>query len=203
MSYPPTGPQQPYGVPPQPPKQGMSTGAKIGIFGCGGCLVLVVLGAIFLGVLGALVGGDEDTTVASEPSASAPADEGQEQETAAEEEAAEETSGVTMTATAAGTVGDVIDDTVYTAIDIEIVNDSDESIEVNPIYFTVELADGTVVSDWADAAFADLDNPLDTVTVQPGQRASGQIAVVGEVTPVEVTMEELFGLEDPVTATVE
>lgn len=108
-----------------------------------------------------------------------------------------------MTATHGGTTGDTLDDTVYTVVNVEIVNDSEDSIEVNPIYFSAELADGTVVSDWPDAIFADLDNPLDAVTLQPGQKASGQIALVGEVDVAAVTMEELFGLEDPVTATVE
>jgi hypothetical protein len=193
----------PYGQPPQPPKKGMSTGAKIGI-GCGGCLGISILGFVFILVLGAVVGSDSDTsdtTVAVSPEAAA--ESGTPEEVAAEEEPAEEASGVTMTASHAGTVGDVTGDgTVYTALDIEVVNDSEESIEVNPIYFSAELADGTVVSDWSNAIFADIDQ-IDTVTLQPGQRASGQIALVGEVDVAQVTMAELFGLEDPVTAAVE
>ena len=194
----------PYGQPPQPPKKGMSTGAKIGI-GCGGCLGISAIGFVFLIILGAIVGsGGEDTspdtTVAASPEAAAESDAPE--EAAAEEEPAAEESAVTMTATNAGTVGDTIDDTVYTAIDIEVVNNSDESVDVNPINFTAVLADGTVVSDWADTVFADID-AIDAVTLQPGQRASGQIAVVGEVDVASVEMGDILGLGDPVVATVE
>ncbi|KOX17039.1 hypothetical protein [Nocardiopsis sp. NRRL B-16309] len=177
----------------------MSTGAKIGL-GCGGCLGVLVFLAIIGGCMAALSGDSTDTATPSTSSSSEAEEEPAEEPV--EDEPAEESSGVTMTASDAGTVGDTIDDTVYTAIDIEIVNDSEESIEVNPVYFTVELADGTVVSDWSDSLFADID-PIDAVTVQPGQRASGQIAVVGEVEVSSVTMEELFGLEESITAEVE
>ncbi|WP_232832321.1 DUF4352 domain-containing protein [Nocardiopsis sp. FIRDI 009] len=200
MSYPPQ--QPPYGPPQPPPKQGMSTGAKIGIFGCGGCLVLVVIGFVLLFALG-LVASSEDGTAASSPSDSADSSDQAAEEPAddtAEEPAAD--SEVTMTATNAGTVGDTIDDTVYTAIDIEIVNNSDEAIDVNPINFSVVLADGTVVSDWADTIFADIEQ-LDVVTLQPGQRTSGQIAVVGEVEVASVEMGDLLGLGDPVVADVQ
>jgi hypothetical protein len=192
----------PYGQPPQPPKKGMSTGAKIGI-GCLGCGGVAMLGFVFLLVIGLLAGGDDtsDTTVAASPEAaesSAPAEEA-----AAEEEPAAEESAVTMTATSAGTVGDVTGDgTVYTAIDVEVVNDSDEPIDVNPINFTAVLADGTVVSEWADTLFADIDT-IDAVTLQPGQRASGQIALVGEVDVASVEMADLWGLGDPVVAEVQ
>ncbi|WP_435109902.1 DUF4352 domain-containing protein [Nocardiopsis synnemataformans] len=193
----------PYGqaVPP-PPKRGMSTGAKIGI-GCGGCLGVFALGFVFLLVIGLLAGDPEpstDTTTAASPEAAA--ESGAPEEAAAEEEPAAEESAVTMTATHAGTVGDTIDDTTYTAIDIVVVNESDESVDVNPINFTAVLADGTVVSDWADTVFADID-AIDAVTLQPGQRAEGQIAVVGEVDVASVEMGDILGLGDPVVAEVQ
>jgi hypothetical protein len=180
----------------------MSTGGKIGL-GCGGCLGVLLI----LGLLVACVSVLSDDSAAP-PAPTASSAEDAPEDTAAEEEPADEPAedaadtAVTMTATSAGTVGDTIDDTVYTAIDIEIVNDSDTEVDVNPLYFTAELADGTVVSDWADALFADID-PIDAVTLQPGQRASGQIAVVGEVEVASVTMEDLIGLDAPLTATVE
>ncbi|QUX25740.1 DUF4352 domain-containing protein [Nocardiopsis sp. MT53] len=183
----------------------MSTGAKVG-FGCLGCFGLFLFLALLGGCMSLLSGDTADT---SAPAASSSPEEPPAEEAAAEEEPEqpaeepEEEPAVTMTATHGGTTGDTLDDTVYTVVNVEIVNDSEDSIEVNPIYFSAELADGTVVSDWSDAIFADLDNPLDAVTLQPGQKASGQIALVGEVDVAAVTMEELFGLEDPVTATVE
>ncbi|MGW5875250.1 DUF4352 domain-containing protein [Nocardiopsis terrae] len=197
---PPPGPQQPPYGPPPPPKQGMSTGAKVGL-GCGGCLGIILLLALLGGCMSLL---SSDTPDEAAPATSSTSQE-QEEETAAEEEPEEEPAeetAVTMTATNAGTVGDAIDDTVYTAIDIEVVNDSDEPIDVNPINFTAILADGTVVSDWADTIFADID-AIDAVTLQPGQRASGQIAVVGEVDVATVEMGDILGLGDPVVAEVQ
>ncbi|RKS07629.1 uncharacterized protein DUF4352 [Nocardiopsis sp. Huas11] len=202
MSYPqyPTGGQPPYGP---PPKKGMSTGAKIGI-GCGGCLVIVILGFVVLAVIGALASGSDDRGSTSSTSSSDSSSEETAEESGGEDApAAESESGVTMTATGAGTAEDITGDgTVYTAIDIEVVNDSDEPIDVNPINFTAVLADGTVVSDWADSIFADIDQ-IDAVTLQPGQRTSGQIAVVGEVDVATVEMNDLLGMGDPIVADVQ
>ncbi|MFC9088967.1 DUF4352 domain-containing protein [Nocardiopsis dassonvillei] len=194
----------PYGAPPPPPKKGMSTGAKVGL-GCLGCGGLSIVGFVFLLFIGLLAGGSEVGTESAPAAASPEAapESSTPEEAAVEEEPAEEEPAVTMTATSAGTVGDVLDDTVYTVVEVEITNGGEDSIEVNPIYFSAELADGTVVSDWSEAVFADLDDPLDTVTLQPGQKASGQIALVGEVDVAAVSMEELFGLQDPVVAEVQ
>ncbi|WP_026119337.1 DUF4352 domain-containing protein [Nocardiopsis ganjiahuensis] len=202
MSYPPSGPQQPhYGPPqppPQPPKKGMSTGGKIGL-GCGGCLGLLLILALMGGCMAALSG---DTAPAAPPAASSSPDTEESAAEEVEEEPAEEVSDVVLTATNAGTAGDVVDDTVYTVLDITVENGSEEDLEVNPIYFSVVLADGTVISDWANAIFADIDQ-LDAVTLSPGQRTEGQIAVVGEGLDIAtVEMSELFGLQETVTADV-
>lgn len=196
MSYGPYGQSVP---PPQPPKQGMSTGAKIGL-GCGGCAGVLLILLLMAGCVAAVTSDTEaDAPPPAVSATTEQADEASEAEPA-EEEPAEET-GVTMTATHAGTVGDTIDSTTYTAIDVEVVNDSDEPVDVNPINFTAVLSDGTVVSDWADTIFADID-PIDAVTLQPGQRASGQIALVGEVDVATVEMGDILGLGDPVVAEV-
>jgi hypothetical protein len=203
MSYP--GPQQPpygqppYGQPPQPPKPGMSTGKKIGI-GCGGCLGLLLFLALLGGCMAMLSG---DDTAAAPPAATASPDTEDAAVEEVEEEPAEDASGVVLTATLAGTTGDALDDTVYTVIDVTVENGSEDDLDVNPIYFNVILADGTVISDWADTIFADID-PIDTVTLSPGQRAEGQIAVVGEDLDIEtVEMSELFGVQETVTAQVQ
>lgn len=194
MSYGPYG-QTPQ---PQPPKKGMSTGSKIGL-GCGGCLGVSLLLFLFVGCV-AVIGSDTPTDSSPPPAASSQEEVDEAAAADAEEEPAEE-SGVTMTATHAGTVGDTIDSTTYTAIDIVVVNDSDADLDVNPINFNAILADGTVVSDWADTIFADID-PIDTVTLRPGQRAEGQIALVGEVDVATVEMGDILGLGDPVVAEV-
>ncbi|MEU4785023.1 DUF4352 domain-containing protein [Nocardiopsis alba] len=195
---PPHGPQQPYGHQPPPPKSGMSTGKKIGL-GCGGCLGLLLILGLLGACVSALAGGDSSSTPPAATSSAPEAEEAAAEESSEDEGA--EVSDVVLTATHAGTAGDVVDDTVYTVLDITVENNSDEDLDVNPIYFSVVLADGTVVSDWADTIFADIDH-LDAVTLRPGQRTEGQIAVSGEVDIVEVEMAELFGLQDPLTAEV-
>lgn len=207
--YPPPGGNQPPpggGYPPpsgRPPKQGMSTGAKIGIFGCGGCLGLVILGFVLVMFIGAVASTDTGSGSGATAVAS-PSEETAEavQDTETEEAPAGEAPEITMTAANAGTAGDTIDNTVYTVIDIEITNNSHADLDVNPMYFTVILEDGTAVSEWADTIFADIDH-LDTVTLRPGEKAGGQIAVVGEVEVESVRMEELMGLGEEVTAVVE
>lgn len=75
MAHPPYPPPPPI----QPPKKGMSTGAKIGLFGCGGCLGVSLLGLVFLLVIGAVASTPDggDTTVATSPEeADAAADTG-------------------------------------------------------------------------------------------------------------------------------
>ncbi|PWV45062.1 MULTISPECIES: DUF4352 domain-containing protein [Nocardiopsis] len=194
------GQQPPYGPPPTPPKQGMSTGKKVG-FGCGGCLGVLLFLALIGGCM-SLVSGDD---AAAPPAATSSPDTEEaavEETEEAEEEPAEEVTDVVLTASLAGTAGDVVDDTVYTVIDVTVENNSDDTLEVNPLYFNVILADGTVRSDWADTLFADIDK-LSTVSLGPGQRVEGQIAVVGDDLDIAtVEMAELFGLQETITAEV-
>lgn len=81
MSYP-SGPQMPYGPPPQPPKQGMSTGAKIGI-GCGGCFGIFLILFMFVGCVSVL---SSDNGSSSEPVAESSPTEETEEETVEEED---------------------------------------------------------------------------------------------------------------------
>lgn len=190
----PNGP--PYGA---PPRQGMSTGAKVGIGVGGGCLVILVV-IVVIGFLigwGASSGSDTVTPPpAAEPSASAE----EEAEAPTEEEAEPETadSGVTMTASNAGTAGDVLDaEAVYTVIDVTIENGSDEGVDVNPLYINAILADGSSVNDWGDALFADIDQ-IESGTLAPGDSTSGQIALVGEVEVTQVELQTVLGSNEPV-----
>lgn len=82
MSYP-SGPQMPYGPPPQNPKQGMSTGAKIGV-GCGGCLGVLLILFMFAGCMSVLstpTDTSSDNTTSQEADADEGADEGEDEET--------------------------------------------------------------------------------------------------------------------------
>ncbi|WP_159941506.1 MULTISPECIES: DUF4352 domain-containing protein [unclassified Nocardiopsis] len=199
----PPGGEFPYGPPPggQPPKQGMSTGAKVGIGVGAGCLGIIVILVIVI-VFAIFASGGEDTP-SSAPNPSVTQEEEPAEDTApAEEEPAADGRGVSITATPAGTAGDVIDDTVYTVLDVEIVNNGDQDLDINPLYFSTVLDDGTERSDWAEALFADIE-PFEVGTLPPGSSVSGQIAVEGEVTIVEVRYDPTFGMEEPITTTVQ
>ncbi|MFC9087216.1 DUF4352 domain-containing protein [Nocardiopsis dassonvillei] len=199
---PPGGPGDPYGPPPggQPPKKGMSTGAKVGLGIGGGCLGLVLIVVIVIVIIASMAGGD-DSTSTSTSSAPTQQEGTQEPEGGSAEEPANE-QGVTLTATAAGTAGDTIDDTVYTVLDVELTNNGDEPLDINPLYFTTVLSDGTERTDWADAIFADIQH-IEVGTLAPGSSVSGQIAVVGEVVVTEVRYDPSFGMEDPIVTTVQ
>lgn len=121
MSYP-GGPQMPYPPPSggPPPKQGMSTGAKIGI-GCGGCLGVFLILALMGGCMSLLAG---DTAPEARPSTSAspePVEESPEETETAEEreeEPAEEETPEEETPDSVGDgvhrVGDDIQPGIYT-----------------------------------------------------------------------------------------
>ncbi|NYJ34342.1 DUF4352 domain-containing protein [Nocardiopsis aegyptia] len=173
----------------------MSTGAKVGIGVGGGCLVVLVV----LVVVGFLIGRGASSP---EPSAPPPAAESsapaEETEEPVEEEPEAADSGVTMTASDAGTTGDVLDpEAVYTVVDVTIENGSEENVEVNPLYISATLADGSSVNDWGEALFADIDQ-IESGTLAPGDSASGQIALVGEVDVVQVELQSVLAQEEPI-----
>ncbi|XKK37361.1 DUF4352 domain-containing protein [Nocardiopsis sp. ARC36] len=192
----PPGGQPPYG---EPPKKGMSTGAKVGI-GVGGCLGVVIIAIVLIVIVASLSGGDEPVT---QPTTSSSPEEstGETESQPTEEEAPVEQGGITASATQSGTAGDVIDDTTYTVVDVEITNDSSEALDVNPIYFTFVLDDGTERSDWAETIFADI-TQMEAVSVAPGDSISGQLATVGEVTVTELRFDPSFGMEEPIVIPV-
>ena len=189
----PPGEGFPYG---KPPKKGMSTFAKV-VLSVGACFgaILLVIGVI---VFAAFLTADDDVS----SSVSTTVEETTQEEAVEEEEEPEvEEQGVGMTATQSGTTGDILDDTVYTVVDVEITNNGDEPFSVNPMYFTTVLSDGTERNDWAEAIFADI-TPFASGELAPGDSTSGQIAVVGEVSVTELRYDPSFGLEDPIVVPV-
>ncbi|WP_285734428.1 DUF4352 domain-containing protein [Nocardiopsis sp. ATB16-24] len=174
----------------------MSTFAKVvlGVGACFGVILLVVAVIVFAAFLSA-----DDDAASSAPTTVE--ESAQEEVTEDEEEPAAEEQGVSMTATQSGTTGDVIDDTVYTVVDVEITNNGDEPFDVNPMYFTTVLSDGTERNDWGEAIFADITH-FATGDLAPGDSTSGQIAVVGEVSVTELRYEPIFGVGDPIVVPV-
>ncbi|RKS07630.1 uncharacterized protein DUF4352 [Nocardiopsis sp. Huas11] len=174
----------------------MSTGAKVGVGVGGGCLVILLVIVVIGFLIGRGASGDSDT-VTPPPAAETSAPE-EEAEVPAEEEPEAADTGVTMTASYAGTAGDVLDEeAVYTVIDVTIENGSDEDVEVNPLYITATLADGSSVNDWGEVLFADIEQ-IESGTLAPGDSASGQIALVGEVEVTQVELQPVFGSNEPV-----
>ncbi|WP_304453400.1 DUF4352 domain-containing protein [Nocardiopsis sp. YSL2] len=182
----------PYGA---PPEQGMSTGAKVGLGVGGGCLVILVV----LVVAGFLIGRSAlSPEPSAPPSAAEPSAPQEGTDAPAEEEPEAADSGVAMTASNAGTTGDTLDpEAVYTVIDVTIENGSDEGVEVNPLYITATLDDGSSVNDWGETLFADIEL-IESGTLAPGDTVSGQIALVGEVDVTQVELQPVFGSNDPV-----
>ncbi|MFL1430554.1 MULTISPECIES: DUF4352 domain-containing protein [unclassified Nocardiopsis] len=191
-------PYDPYGAGAPPQKKGMSTGAKVGIGVGAGCLGLIVIVVVIIVIIAMASGGDGGGTSSSSPTSSQTTEPGAGTEDAPVEAPAD---GVGMTVTNAGTVGGTLDPAeTYTALDVTFVNNSNEPFSVNPFYFSFILDDGTEVVDWE--LFADIDQ-FEAGDLAPGDQVSGQVAVAGEVTVVEVHYDPYFGMEDPIVVPVQ
>ncbi len=187
----------PYGAPGgQPQKQGMSTGAKVGIGVGAGCLGLIVIVVVIIVIIGMSAGGGSEAP-ASSPTSSQTTEPGG----TTEEAPAAPSGAVTMTATNAGTASGTIDPSeTYTVLDVTIANNWDETLSINPLYFSYVLDDGTEVTDWE--LFADIQG-IEVSELASGQEASGQVAILGEVTVVEVHYTPIIGPDEPIVAQVQ
>lgn len=189
MSQPYPGPQQPPYQPPYPgpygppPKKGMSAGAIVAIvFGSlFGLLVLLI-------ILGTIVGGDDSSdSKTTTPTSQTPADR------APAEEAPEpaDEAPVKVTAEEATFVPGVLHDGgEYTSVTVTVVNNSDEDININPLYFAITDTDGT-----KHTSELGVDKgQMDTVDLAPGENITGTVTGKGDFTPKYVTYTDgLFG----------
>jgi hypothetical protein len=190
-------PTQPgYGYPqPQPPKK-RSTGKILGI-----------IAGVFVGliVIGAIAGGGESSSgdKASTVTATSPAAEDPEQKTPEAEEAAAEPepapeAPVKITAKKAPFAKSILaQDGNYTSVKVTVTNNSDETISVNPLYFSITDTDGTKHS----AELAADENQIDTVKLAPGENVSGSITGKGKFTAKTVTYTDGF-FSDPIRVDV-
>ncbi|MEU9473611.1 DUF4352 domain-containing protein [Streptomyces avermitilis] len=189
-------PQQGWGAPaPQPPKK--SSAGKIVGFGCLGVLALFVL----LGIIGAIVSGGDSKTddKAGAAKSSAPtAAASKKSDTSNESKPAAKAAPVKMTAKKAAFSKSVLaDSSDYTSVAITITNNSDKTISVNPLYFTITDTGGTKHT----AELGVDDKQIDTVELAPGENISGTVTGKGSFTAKYVTYtEDLFG--DPVRTDV-
>ncbi|MER6158350.1 DUF4352 domain-containing protein [Streptomyces sp. NPDC001868] len=198
------GPQQQPGwggPPPQPPKK-TPVGMIVGL-GCLGVVVLFVL----IGVFGAVAGGgstagDDGKGGSAGSDGGVKGDRAEKGDVAAqEEEPAEEAapeSPVKVSAEKAAFSASVLaDGSDYTSVKVTITNDGDETISVNPLYFTITDTDGTKHA----SELAVDQNQIDTVDLAPGENVSGSITGKGTFTPKYVTYTDgLIG--DPLRGNV-
>ncbi|WP_026117759.1 DUF4352 domain-containing protein [Nocardiopsis alkaliphila] len=197
MTHPqqPEQPQQPYSGQPAPSKPGMSTGKRFGI----GCGVIILLFLLMGGCMAAISGGSDDTGAARDGSAQDSAESVE--EGAEAEEVAEEEEEVVLTAEATDFEPSVLyDGGDHTSVFVTIENNSDDAIEVNPLYFAIVADDGTKKDTTGSLGMSE--SQIDTVTLNPGQRAEGVVTAEGDFTPASVEFEENLGMGVTVTADV-
>ncbi|MCK9869512.1 DUF4352 domain-containing protein [Nocardiopsis dassonvillei] len=203
-----TSPQPPYGPPPPPANPGMSTGKKIGL-GCGGCLGVLLFLLLLVGCM-AVLGGDDLDSGASEPSATreeaggetagGSAAEEADEEIAAEEPAAEEQDVVLTAETTEFTPSILHDGGDFTSVYVTVENNSDENVDVNPLYFALVADDGTKYD--TSGGLGEDENQIDTLTLSPGQRAEGVVTAEGAFTPASVEFGGPLGLGETYTVEV-
>ncbi|WKV71153.1 DUF4352 domain-containing protein [Streptomyces sp. PCS3-D2] len=160
----------------------MSTGAKVGI-GCGaivGALVLMSGCAAILGAgSGNATGGERQTRATAPSGASSASTEAKPAPTKEKNE----TPPVTLTAEKAVFKPTALHDgSDYTAVQVTVVNNSDDTVSVNPLYFEVTDSDGVKHS----AEIFGADDNLQAVKLYKGEKVTGTITLKGKITPAKV-----------------
>ncbi|MER6612007.1 DUF4352 domain-containing protein [Streptomyces xantholiticus] len=207
------GPNQPYGrqpyqgqpypgpyqqgpapyQPPQSPKKGMPAWA----------IVLIIMGGIFVFLifLGALVGGDDSSSDAkksstvSEAPKDAPVkkDDGKPAARPADKPAEKpaEPAPVQITAKKTAFKPSILHDGGdFTSVQVTITNNSDEKIDVNPLYFSITATDGSK----RNAELGEDENQMDVMDLAPGEKTTGVITGEGKFTAKYVTYTDgMFG----------
>ncbi|MFJ7157951.1 DUF4352 domain-containing protein [Streptomyces sp. NPDC101118] len=169
----------------------MSAGAKVGI-GCGAAFGALVLMAGCGAVVGVWSENDADgvrkarATASAGPSAptAAPSQAGTAPAQAKEKEKENgETLPVTLTAKKVRFKPTALHDNAdYTAIRVTVVNNADDKVSVNPLYFEVTDASGAKHS---AEVFGAEDN-LQAVELYKGEKVTGTITIKGRITPAKV-----------------
>ncbi|WP_431039908.1 DUF4352 domain-containing protein [Streptomyces sp. P9-1] len=200
------GGQQPYpqpsgygfpGSPPPPPAKKRRF-LRFAGFGCAGVLGLVVVIAA-LSASGDDSGDGGNTAADASVSASAGAKENGTKESSPKEKEAQEGGGpVKVTAERAEFSKSILaDGSDYTSVRVTVVNDGDDEVSVNPLYFTITDTDGTKHT----AELGVDEEQIDTVDLAPGENVSGTVTGKGTFTPKYVTYTDGL-LGDPMRADV-
>ncbi|MFE1315199.1 DUF4352 domain-containing protein [Streptomyces sp. NPDC058755] len=195
--------QQPYGAPPQwqPPQPKKNSFGKVVGIGCGGLLALFVV----IGIAGAIGGSGSDdksgsgsTAVAEQPKSDEPTKADKKPAEKHDSKPKEPAGPVKVTAKkTAFTKTMLADGSAYTSVLVTIKNSGDDSISVNPLYFTITDTNGTKHG----AELAADEKQIDTVDLAPGENISGTITGKGKFTPKYVTYTDGL-LGDPLRVNV-
>ncbi|MEU0581176.1 DUF4352 domain-containing protein [Streptomyces griseoincarnatus] len=197
------GGQQPYpqpsgygfpGTPPPPPAKKRRF-LKFAGFGCAGVLGLVV-------VIAALSASGDDSDDGGNPAAdtsvSASAGAKEKSPDAKRKESEQGGDPVKVTAERAEFSKSILaDGSDYTSVRVTVVNDGDDEVSVNPLYFTITDIDGTKHT----AELGVDEGQIDTVDLAPGENISGTVTGKGAFTPEYVTYTDGL-LGDPVRVNV-
>lgn len=142
---------------------------------------LVLIGGISSAASG---GGDEKTASPAVVSTEKPSDEKTDKPAKKEKKAETpiKLSGVVVPFKA----GPLSDGGKHTAVKITLVNDSDDSVSVNPLYFTITDTNGTK----HPTELGEMSDTLHHIEVAPGENVSGVITGKGDFQPKYVTFTE-------------
>ncbi|MEU3750573.1 MULTISPECIES: DUF4352 domain-containing protein [Streptomyces] len=152
---------------------------------------------VLLGVVGALIGDDsKDTGSTAAPSrtatdAPAPKKSKAAPTTEAPKEEPAADAPVKVTAKTTTFKPSVLHDGgAFTSVKVTVTNNSDEKIDINPLYFAITDTNGSKHT----AELGMDENQMDTVDLAPGENITGVITGEGKFTPAYVTYTEgLFG----------
>lgn len=189
-------PQQPgpYGAPPPLPKQGLTPGGLIAL-GCGG---LLVVGGLFVAIAAFSTIGDSSSNASRPtPAASTQAPAAAPPEATPAKEPATEPALKIEAKKTPFTRGILAAPGAHTSVRVTVINSTDETVSVNPLYFTITATDGMK---YTHELAAD-EHQLDAVELAPGEKTTGVVTGKGTFAPAYVTFTDgLFG--DPVRVKV-
>lgn len=171
-------PHQPYPGPysPPPPKKGMSTGAVVAI------TLSSVFAAIVLAAILAAGGNTDDKTSGKTTGSVQTATAAPSPDTTTEEPAEEPL--VKVTAKKTKFVPSILNDGgKFTSVEVTIVNSGEGKISVNPLNFTITDTTGLK----HQAELGEDKNQIDTMDLEPGEKATGVITGKGKFTAKYVT----------------
>jgi hypothetical protein len=81
----------------------------------------------------------------------------------------------------------------FVVISVGVANGTNDSIHVNPLYFTLIMGDGRTEA--IDSTTYSLGGPLQAVNVQPGANTGGALSFLtsNKVAPHYLVYEQMFG----------